>query len=315
MATVGHSHPDLHVLTGCTGVGKTELALAWAEQCGAEIVSCDSLLFYRGMDIGTAKPSPAERQRVTHHLIDLCEPAERMDVKTYVKLALQAVAEIAGRGRKALVVGGSGFYLRSFFAPVADDVPVDEKVRAGLHRRLDAEGLESLVAELHQLNPAGLGELDQKNPRRVLRALERCLVSGQTLRELGRAFAARPPPFSGRQVHLTELTREDSDLKSRIARRTAAMIEQGLIDEVRSLQSQGLEKNPSASSAIGYREVLAWIDSGGSIADLAEAINHNTWRLVRKQRTWFRRQLPCHRLLPLNGQRKVELADLFLAPG
>jgi len=304
---------DLYVLTGCTGVGKTELALRWAEQFDGEIISCDSLLFYRGMDIGTAKPSRAERERVRHHLIDVCEPARRMDVKAYLKLACEAVRDIEARGSRALVVGGSGFYLRSFFAPVADDVPVDENVRVELQRRWASGGLGPLVAELNRLNPEGLGSLDQKNPRRVLRALERCLVTGRTLGELGRAFAEQSPPFSDRTVHVTVLTREDADLKARIEQRTAAMINHGLIDEVRLLRSHGLEANPSASRAIGYREVLAWIDSGRSIDELAAEINRNTWRLARKQRTWFRTQLPAHLTLTVTDQVEAKVADLFAA--
>jgi len=299
------------MLTGCTGVGKTELALRWAEQHDAEIVSCDSLLFYRGMNIGTAKPTSGEQELVRHHLIDICELAERMDVKTYVALARRVVAEIEGRGRPVLVVGGSGFYLRSFFAPVADDVPVDDSLRTDLQSRLETEGLESFVKELRRLNPEGLAGLDQKNPRRVLRALERCIVSGRTLRELAEAFAGQAPPFSDRNIRVVVLAREDADLRARIERRTAAMIGQGLVEEVRSLQENGLGNNPSACSAIGYREVLAWIDSGGSIDDLIAAISRNTWRLARKQRTWFRTQLPSHRTVTLSDGAAIEIADLF----
>src|SRR3954468_7890232 len=122
----------LHVLTGPTAVGKTEWALRWAEQNGAEIVSCDSLLFYRGMDIGTAKPSPAERARVPHHLIDICGVNERMDVAQYVGLARRAILDITQRGRAILVTGGSGFYLKAFFAPVADDINVPAALRQEL---------------------------------------------------------------------------------------------------------------------------------------------------------------------------------------
>jgi tRNA dimethylallyltransferase len=234
-----------------------------------------------------------------------------MDVKNYVALARRAVAEIEDRGRRALVVGGSGFYLRSFFAPVADDVPVDEKVRADLQNRLERDGLKPLVAELERLNPGGLGGLDRKNPRRVLRALERCMISGRTLRELADAFAGQPPPFSDRMIRVVVLERGDADLRARIERRTTAMFAQGLVDEVRLLRRKALEKNPSASSAIGYREVLAWIDSGGSADELGAEINRNTWRLVRKQRTWFRTQLPAHRTVVLRDRAAMEITDLY----
>ena len=159
----------LHVLTGPTAVGKTEWALRWAEANGAEIVSCDSLLFYRGMDLGTAKPTAAERTRVPHHLIDIRNVTEAMDITHYVALARRAVEEIAARGRALLVTGGSGFYLKSFFAPVADNVEISPTLRAEVARLALPEAVEKLRA----LNPAGLGALDTDNPRRVARALER----------------------------------------------------------------------------------------------------------------------------------------------
>ncbi|MBE2214880.1 MAG: tRNA (adenosine(37)-N6)-dimethylallyltransferase MiaA [Opitutaceae bacterium] len=301
----------LHVLTGCTAVGKTELALAWAERCDAEIVSCDALLFYRGMDIGTAKPSAAERARAPHHLIDVAEVDERLDIKRYAELARAAVAAIEERGRRVLVVGGSGFYLKSFLAPVADDVAVDPALRAALDARLEGEGLRALVAELRALNPGGFGALDVQNPRRVLRALERCLASGATLEELARRFAAQEPPYPGREVRVVELAREPDDLRARIGARVRAMLEAGLIEEVRTLRGWGLERNPSAASAIGYRETLAWLDAGGDVAVLEAAITRNTWQLVRKQRTWFRTQLPAHRVVPLTGGGTADVAGLF----
>jgi tRNA dimethylallyltransferase len=298
----------IHILTGCTAVGKTELALAWAERFGAEIVSCDSLLFYRGMDIGTAKPTAAERARVPHHLIDIVEVEERVDVKRYAALARAAVAEIEARGRRVLVTGGSGFYLKSFLEPVTDDVEVDPQLRASLEARLAGEGLGALVAQLRALNPAGLGSLDVQNPRRVVRALERCVASGETLAELARRFAAQERPYPGRDVRVVELAREPGDLRVRIEARVRAMLAAGLVEEVRTLRGWGLEQNPSAASAIGYRETLAWLDEGGDSAALEAAVVQNTWQLVRKQRTWFRTQLPEHRVVPLapGGTRDVD---------
>lgn len=284
----------LYVLTGPTAVGKTALALDWAEQNEAEIVSCDASLFYRGMDIGTAKPTVAERARVRHHLIDVCGVRERMDVAKYVERARAAVDEIAARGRRVLVTGGSGFYLKAFFGPVADEVAVPAELRAEIEARLgaDAAGLEDLLAELRMLNPAGLGELDVNNPRRVTRALERCRASGRTLAELAADFAARPGPFADREVRAVVLEREPEELRERIGRRVDAMLREGLVEEVRRLRAEGLEDNPSAAAAIGYRETLAMLRGELPERELATAIALNTWKLVRKQRTWFRTQLP-----------------------
>lgn len=284
---------SLYVLTGPTAVGKTALALDWAEANGAEIVSCDASLFYRGMDIGTAKPTETERARVRHHLIDVCGVRERMDVARYTELARAACEEIAARGRRVLVTGGSGFYLKAFFGPVADEVAVPAELRAEIEARLAAHGVETLVAELRALNPAGLGALDVRNPRRVTRALERCRASGRTLAELAAEFAARPGPFADWEVRAARLDREPAELRARIEARAGEMLRAGLVAEVARLRGEGIEENPSAAAAIGYRETLAALREGAvDEARLAAEISLNTWGLVRKQRTWFRTQLP-----------------------
>ncbi|MDB6093216.1 MAG: tRNA delta(2)-isopentenylpyrophosphate transferase [Verrucomicrobia bacterium] len=296
---------SLHVLTGCTAAGKTEWALRWAEKNEAEIVSCDSLLFYRGMDIGTAKPIPAELARVPHHLIDILDVTERIDVTQYAARAYMAVSEIAARGRKIIVVGGSGFYLKSFFAAVADEVDVTEELRAEVR----AMPREAAVARLLELNPAGLGMLDQANPRRVARALERCLASGRTLAELAEAFSRVAAPFADWEVKLTVIDRDPEQLNRRIEKRVDAMLRAGLVDEVRRLIALGLKENPSASRAIGYREVIDFIEGKLPEKDLAAEIAKNTRGLVKKQRTWFRTQLPAHRTLDV-GAASVE--NLFV---
>ncbi len=286
--------PCIHVLTGCTAVGKTEWALRWAEENAAEIVSCDSLLFYREMNIGTAKPTPAELRRVPHHLIDIREVTERMDVTYYVTLARAAVADILARGRRVLVTGGSGFYLKAFFGPVADEVEVPEALRAEIAARLEAEGVRALVDDLVRLNPAGLGNLDVANPRRVVRALERCRASGKTVLELAAEFALRRGPFADWEVKLVRLDRGREDLERRIGQRVDAMLAGGLVEEVRALLSKGLKGNPSAAKAIGYRETIEHLEGRLDLSSLRTSIVRNTLALVKKQRTWFRTQLPPH---------------------
>jgi tRNA dimethylallyltransferase len=287
----------IYILTGCTAVGKTELALRWAEANNAEIVSCDSLLFYRGMDIGTAKPSKTELARVPHHLIDNREITEPMDVTHYVDDALGVVNVILGRGRKVLVTGGSGFYLKAFFAPVADNVEVPATLRNELRQRFEAGGIENLLEELRQLNPQGLGDLDVQNPRRISRALERCLASGRTLAELKAEFVAQPSPFAAYEIKLCELVREKSALDVRIEQRVATMLQAGLVEEVKELLANGLTQNPSAAKAIGYRETIECLNGQLPAGDLAAKIAQNTRGLVKKQRTWFKTQLPSHRLI------------------
>jgi tRNA dimethylallyltransferase len=287
----------LHVLTGCTAVGKTEWALRWAEAHSAEIISCDSLLFYRGMDIGTAKPTADELARVPHHLIDIRDVSEPMNVALYCALARAAADSIAARGRAVLVVGGSGFYLKSFFAPVTDGLEIPPAVRTQVASTLEARGLAGLVEELARLNPAGLGSLDAANPRRVGSALERCIASGRTLAELASDFSRAPCPFSGWDVRLARLDRAAGDLEARIAGRTEAMLGMGLVDEVRRLLSIGLKSNPSAARAIGYRETIEALEGRSAMGSLAGEIARDTRALVKKQRTWFRTQLPAHTVL------------------
>jgi tRNA dimethylallyltransferase len=300
----------LHVLTGPTAVGKTEWALRWAEVHAAEIVSCDSLLLYRGMDIGTAKPTPAERVRVPHHLIDLLNVTDRMDVTHYVTMAKAACADIHARGRRVLVTGGSGFYLKAFFRPVADDVGIPPEVRAAVAARLDREGLPALVAELRRRNPQGLGPLDVHNPRRVTGALERCRASHRTLADLAEAFARQPAPFAEWEVRLARLDRPREELEVRIEARVQAMLAGGLVDEVRRLLGAGLKHNASAARAIGYRESIAFLEGRLRAEALAPLIARNTRALVKKQLTWFRTQLPPH---PVLATGSLTLDSLFPA--
>ena len=292
----------LHILTGPTAVGKTALALDWAEAHGAEIVSCDASLFYRGMDIGTAKPTAAERARVPHHLIDLCAVRERMDVARYVELARAACEDIVARGRRVLVTGGSGFYLKAFFGPVADSIEISPALRAEVDALERDGGLPALVARLREVSGAGLGEVDLANPRRVARALERCLATGRTAAELAAEFRAKPGPFADWELRAVRLTRGDEELRARVVARVGMMLREGLVAEVRGLRAEGILENPSAASAIGYRETLAELaaaEAEGRAVDearLAEEIALNTWKLVRKQKTWFRTQLPAERV-------------------
>ncbi|MBK1877902.1 tRNA (adenosine(37)-N6)-dimethylallyltransferase MiaA [Pelagicoccus mobilis] len=301
----------IYCLSGCTAVGKTELALSWAERFDAEIVNCDSLLFYRGMDIGTAKPNREEQERVPHHLIDILEPAEQMDIGRYIDLAIGTIREIQSRGRRVLVTGGSGFYLKAFFAPVVDAVAVSEE-SSQLAGSILEKGLDAAVSELLRRNPDGLDGLDVDNPRRVIKALERCIESGKTLQELKSDFAGQTNALVQADKSLCILEREKEELNERIAQRVGIMLEQGLLAEVEALLGRGIEANPSACNAIGYREVISYLKGEYDIDLMEEKIATNTRRLAKKQRTWFRGQLPEERRqLELSGRNRVDLTELF----
>lgn len=283
--------PVLHIISGPTAVGKTDYALKYAEQHNAEIVSCDALLVYKGMDIGTAKPSVEDLARVRHHLIDVQSVNKPHDITNYVQSAQAAAKDIVARGKSVVVTGGSGFYLKSFFAPVVDGIEVSEAIRekvAGLYA--DA-GLQGLLAELRKHSKSGLGTLDILNPRRVQRALERCMASGKSLPELQAEFAAQPEPYAEFAKRYILLERDPEELRERVAQRVDQMIHNGLIEEVVRLRELGIEQNPCAASAIGYRESLAYLRGEIDRSELAPAIVQNTNHLVKKQRTWFRTQL------------------------
>ncbi|MGB0414583.1 MAG: tRNA (adenosine(37)-N6)-dimethylallyltransferase MiaA [Coraliomargarita sp.] len=282
---------QLHIITGPTAVGKTEYTLNYAEAHNAEIVSCDASLFYRGMDIGTAKPTRDELARVPHHLIDICEVDEPFDIVAFDTAAHVAIEEICSRGKSVVITGGSGFYLKSFLAPVIDTVVVTDAIREAVVGLYESEGLSALLAALQELNPNGLGNLDTKNPRRVLRALERCMASGKTLPQLQAEFAARPEPYADYQKRLVLLSREPEQLRERVALRAGLMLDMGLVEEVASLREAGIERNPSAAAAIGYRETLAHLRGELNRDELLAAIIQNTMHLVKKQRTWFRTQI------------------------
>lgn len=285
------SAPAIHVLTGPTAVGKTEAALRWAEQNDAEIISCDSVCVYRGMDIGSAKPTADEQRRVRHHGLDLVDPSERYSVSQYVDMARAAIAGAHARGRRVLVTGGSGFYLAAFFGPVTDEreIPaaITEEVRT-LHR----QGLASLLLRLRELEGDRLPDwLDVQNPIRVAKALERRLASGRTLDSLRDEFLNRRGPFADHPVTCELMERPDAELKARIAARTLQMLANGMIEESERLLAMGLDPELTSSRAVGYRAVMDWLEGGKRVArsGLAERVNLDTWALVRKQRKWFRR--------------------------
>ncbi len=287
----------LHLISGPTAVGKTAYALDYAESHNAEIVSCDASLVYRGMDIGTAKPTKEELARVPHHLIDICEVDEPFDIVAYDSAARSVIESIHQRGKSVVVTGGSCFYLKSFFAPVIDTVTVSETVRESVAALFESEGLDGLMAELGRRSPEGCGNLDTRNPRRVLRALERCIASGKSLPELQADFAARPQPHADCSKYWILLERDSEDLSQRVAQRAEAMLRNGLIEEVEQLRSAGMERNPSAVSAIGYAETLAFLRGQLSREELLPEIISNTLHLVKKQRKWFRMQFPEPNLL------------------
>ena len=308
---MSESSPTLYFIAGVTAVGKTKIALEWAEGNNAEILSCDSISIYRGMDIGSAKPSLKEQKRVSHHGINLYPVDKPCDVGQYASYAQEKVREIQQRGNTVLVVGGSGFYLQSFFSPVVDQVEVSVQVREEVEIFYKKNGLHAVCDRLLALNPRGLGDLDRLNPRRVIRALERCLSSGKSLEELKDAFQKLPKPYPQFDKKVVWLDRENSDLEERISRRTQEMLDSGLLEETREILNHGLSNNSAASASIGYREAIACL--GGDIpeAELESKINLSTRKLVSKQRKWFRKHLPRGSFISIPKGKTLQFHDLL----
>jgi tRNA dimethylallyltransferase len=273
--------PPLIVIAGATATGKTALGIALAQDLQrAEIVSADSRQIYRGMDIGTAKPTAEEQADAPHHGLDLVEPDERFTAADYREAALAALGGIAARGGIGLLVGGTGLYLRT----IARGLPLgggdsDPSVRAELEARLAADGLEAMAAELRSIDRDGAAVIDLRNPRRVVRALERARITG----------SARPPAPEGypASVFWLGLRLEDAEHRRRIASRIDEHFERGLLEEADRLRERYPEDLP-AFSAMGYHEAFDVL-AGRSDIEAAKATDASrTWAYARRQRTWFR---------------------------
>ncbi len=284
--------PEVKIITGPTCTGKTRAALDYARKFGAEIISCDSVQVYRGMDIGSAKPSPRELAEIPHHLIDVADVSEKFDVSKYVELAKNALADILSRGKKAVVTGGSGFYLKAWFSAVTDNVFVSAEIKK-ISGEIEAlRGAAGLAEELLKIDSDAAGYVDMLNPRRTKNALERCLATGKSVRELVDNFKSLPCPLGDISRDVSILDVPDGMLLPRIKSRTAKMLDDGLVEETRRLMEKGIENNPSAASAIGYRETIEWISKGeNNVGELCEKIAADTFSLVKKQRKFFRNNL------------------------
>ncbi|MDR2432235.1 MAG: tRNA (adenosine(37)-N6)-dimethylallyltransferase MiaA [Puniceicoccales bacterium] len=281
----------LYIITGCTAVGKTDYAINFAIENNAEIVSCDSLLVYKHMDIGTAKPKLVDRKGIKHHCMDLVEPSKKFDVSMFIKAAQKAIDSIVSSKKNVVVVGGSGFYLKSFYHPVVDGIKIPRNVSDLVNSIYANSGLDGLVTMLISANNRICPPIDMKNPRRVMSALKRCLACGKTFDEVQSNFASLDSPFEYRK-HTILLERDREDLKLRIWERTKKMLWEGLIDEVQFLLSNYDQLSDSAKNAIGYRETINWIRSSTTEDALIDEISQNTLKLVKKQKTWFKKQIP-----------------------
>lgn len=299
-------------LTGPTASGKSAVGLALARRLGAEIISLDSMAVYRGLDIGTAKPSVDERRRVPHHLIDICEPAEEFSVAQYVDAARRAVAEIRGRGRQVLFVGGTPMYLKALLRGLFDGPPADWQLRNQLLAAAAEHGPRTLHERLAIVDPRAAARLHENDTRRVVRALEviqltgRSIVDWQTqwreqepsVEEIAsgqvnpaKSDEARPAVSSASRVFVLDWPR--SELYARIDARVQAMFDASLVDEVRALTADGRLLGRTARQALGYREVLEHLEGQRDLPETIELVARRTRNFAKRQLTWFRSLSEC----------------------
>src|SRR5436190_10891166 len=267
-------------VVGSTASGKSEAALALAKDVGAEIVSVDSMLIYRGMDVGTAKPTPEQRARVRHHLLDLAEPSERFTVARFQLCARRALARVA----HPLLVGGSGLYFRA----VVDELsfpPEDHVVRASLEAEADDLGADELYRRLAETDPVAAARIEPGNVRRIIRALEVSAISGAPFS----SFAASWDRYDAARVRVAGIRIDRDVLAVRIGERVLSMLEAGWLDEVRGLVERGFGAWLTASQAIGYSELARHLDGRLSLDEAAERTVKRTKDLARRQMSWFRR--------------------------
>jgi tRNA dimethylallyltransferase len=308
-------------LTGPTAVGKSEIALLLAEKIGGEIISVDSMQVYRGLDIGTAKPTAAERARVPHHLIDVVDLNEPFDAAKFVELARLAVAEIQSRNRVPIFCGGTGLYFKAFLEGLGGAPPSDETLRA----ELKAAPLADLLRELQERDPRTFAKIDRQNPRRVIRAVEVIRLTGKPFSaqraRWGEATDEPIPAQSGSRVRsphrdsasrIIGLSRTADDLHPRINARVDAMFARGLVDETRHLLARGLAQNKTAMQAIGYRQVVEHLRGERSLPETIELVKTKTRQFAKRQMTWFRKHASMEWMELSATDTAVKIADQII---
>ena len=289
-------------LAGPTASGKTALAVELAKDLNGEVVSCDSMQVYRRMDIGTAKPSPEEMQGIPHHMIDVAEPDEDFSVSRYCAMAAPIVDDIVARGKTAIIAGGTGLYMDSLirgndFAPFPST-----GVREKLEAEADEVGLPAMLARLREIDPDTADRVSDR--KRILRALEVYLETGETITEHNRKTRLIPPKYTPLWLGLDFADR--GELYRRIDKRVDIMLEMGLMEEIRSLLDSGIPEKCTAMQAIGYKEFVNALEGREPLSQAAEEVKKASRHYAKRQLTWFRRN-PAVRWLVRSGDDDREI--------
>jgi tRNA dimethylallyltransferase len=290
-------------IAGPTAVGKSEIAWLIAEKTGGEIISADSMQVYRGLDIGTAKPSPAERARVPHHLVDICDLTENFDAAQFVRRTQKAIKEIQLRKKIPVFCGGTGLYFKAFLSGLGEAPATNPELRA----ELEAAPFEKLLHELRERDAAAYAQIDKQNPRRVIRAVEVIRLTGKKFSEQRAEWKSEVR--SRKSENFFCLTREPADLHARINARVDAMFARGLVDETRALLEHGLAENKTAMQAIGYRQVVEHLRGERSLVETIELVKSRTRQFAKRQLTWFRRHGNCQWIELPPGELPAKIAE------
>ena len=274
------------VVCGPTASGKTALGVALAKALNGEVVSADSMQIYRGMDIGTAKPTAGEMEGIPHHMIDVADPGEDYSVARYVEEASACVDQILSLGKTPILVGGTGLYIDSLILG-RKFAPFPGKIRAELTKKLQNEGISALYETLRTVDPDRAARLHQNDEKRILRALEVYYETGRTLTQHDRESQAQPPRYDAATIFLNYADR--ADLWKRIDRRVDEMVEAGLVDEVKRLLHSGVSPRTTAMQAIGYKEFSAALRGEEPIENALGQVKLRSRQYAKRQVTWFRR--------------------------
>ena len=278
-------HHTLWVLTGPTACDKTEIGFTVAQKIEGEIISADSMLFYRGMDIGTAKPSLEMRELVPHHFIDIIDPWESYSVGRYVDDVEALISDADTKERKFLIVGGSPLYIKGLVDGIFNGPAADWDIRRELEELADEKGNQHVHDILQKIDPVKAVELHPNNLRRIIRAIEVYRITGKPVSVLQEEYKLARKSF---QFKIICIAREREDIYRRINERVETMFDKGLVDEVRSLLDNPRGLSKQAKQALGYKEVIQYLDGGLALDDAKEMVKQSTRRFAKRQMTWFR---------------------------
>lgn len=292
-------------IAGPTASGKTALAVALAKEINGEVVSCDSMQVYKGMDIGTAKPTVEEMEGIPHHMLSVAEPDEDFSVSRYCEMAAPIVDDIVARGKVAIIAGGTGLYMDSLIRGNAFAPFPSTGVREKLEAQADAEGMEAMLRWLESIDPEAAARLHLSDRKRIIRALEVYLETGETITAHNRKTQAIPPRYTPLWLGLDFAQR--SDLYHRIDLRVGLMLQMGLIEEIRALLDAGIPEKTTAMQAIGYKEFIAALEGNCTIEEAADQVRQSSRRYAKRQLTWFRRNPAIHWLIRTPEQKSSEI--------